>query len=92
MKTTLDSNFNNENENFGGEFSILNSNRFEKNTLSHDQTKSNLYTAFLYLLSIVSITCWIISLKVLPFGDIFQFLLGAVVLSVNLMVFKWTKL
>ncbi len=92
MKTTLDSNFNNENENFGGEFSILNSNRFEKSTLTDDQTKSHIYTGFLYLLSIVSVTCWIISLNILPFGDIFQFLLGGVVLSVNLMVFKWTKL
>lgn len=92
MKTTIDSKFNNEIDNFGGEFSILNSNRFEKNILSADQTKSNLYTGFLYLLSIVSITCWIISLNILPFGDVFQFLLGAVVLSVNLIVFKWTKL
>jgi hypothetical protein len=92
MKTTIDSKFNNDIDNFGGEFSILNSNRFEKNTLSADQTKSNLYTGFLYLLSIVSITCWIISLNILPFGDVFQFLLGAVVLSVNLIVFKWTKL
>lgn len=92
MKTTIDSNFNNENDNFGGEFSILNSNRFEKNTQTNNQTKSNIYTGFLYLLSIVSLTCWIISLNILPFGDIFQFLLGAVVLSVNLIVFKWTKL
>ena len=92
MKTTIDSNFNNENENFGGEFSILNSNRFEKNTQTNNQTKSNIYTGFLYLLSIVSLTCWIISLNILAFGDIFQFLLGAVVLSVNLIVFKWTKL
>ena len=92
MKTTIYSKFNNDNDNFGGEFSILNSNRFEKNNLSADQTKSNLYTGFLYLLSIVSITCWIISLNILPFGDVFQFLLGAVVLSVNLIVFKWTKL
>ncbi|MBK0382547.1 hypothetical protein I5M32_06190 [Pedobacter sp. SD-b] len=92
MKTLTNSDFNHKKENFGGEFSILNSNRFEKNKLAADRVKSNVYTGFLYLLSILSITCWIISLNILPFGDTFQFLLGAVVLSVNLMVFRWTKL
>ena len=61
---TIDSNFDKENENFGGEFSILNSDRFEKNNLFSNQTKSNIYTGFLYFLSIVSVTCWIISLNI----------------------------
>lgn len=55
-------------------------------------SKDTVQVSFLYILSILSITCWIISLKILPFGDMFQFLLGAVVLSVNLLVFKYTKI
>ncbi|MEO5910936.1 MAG: hypothetical protein ABIP95_08610 [Pelobium sp.] len=91
MKTFTNSKFSKENENFGGEFSILTSNQYSKqNEVSSD--KSIAYTSFLYILSILSITCWIVSLRMLPFGDMFQFLLGAVVLTVNLMVFKWTKL
>jgi hypothetical protein len=79
-------------ENYGGEFSILTSNQHvaDKETISSN--KSILYTSFLYILSILSIACWIISLKILPFGDIFQFLLGAVVLAVNMIVFRWTKI
>nr|MBC7613205.1 hypothetical protein [Pseudopedobacter sp.] len=79
-------------ENYGGEFSILTSNHpiEDKETIS--SKKSTLYTSFLYILSVLSIACWIISLKILPFGDVFQFLLGAVVLTVNMMVFKWTKI
>lgn len=89
MKALINSKFNNRNESYGEEFSILNS-QFHKRTSTK---KSDLaYTSFLYFLSAISIISWIISLKVLPFGDAFQFLLGAVVLSVNLLVFKWTKL
>jgi hypothetical protein len=51
-----------------------------------------LYTSLLYILSILSIGSWIISLKLLPFGDIFQFLLGAAVLTVNLLIFRHAKI
>jgi hypothetical protein len=51
-----------------------------------------LYTSFLYILSILSISSWIISLKILPFGDTFQFLLGTAVLTVNLLIFRHTKI
>jgi len=54
--------------------------------------KTALKINLLYLFAIVSISAWIISLKALPFGDTFQFLLGAVVLSVNLLIFKHTKI
>jgi uncharacterized membrane protein len=63
-----------------------------KSNLSQKMGKPSFQTGFLYVLSILSITCWIISLKILPFGDLFQFLLGAVVLSVNFLVFKFTKI
>ncbi len=78
-------------ENYGGEFSVLNSFNPEKNQkISH--LKSKIYTVFLYVLSIVSVTFWIISLNILPFGHVFQFLLGSAVLFINLLVFKWAKL
>ncbi|MRX46394.1 hypothetical protein [Pedobacter puniceum] len=51
-----------------------------------------LYTSLLYVLSILSIGSWIISLKLLPFGDMFQFLLGAAVLTVNLLIFRHAKI
>lgn len=63
-----------------------------KKTTPKKISKDTLQVSMLYVLSILSIICWIISLKVLPFGDMFQFLLGAVVLSVNLLVFKYTKI
>jgi len=63
-----------------------------KRTVRKKISKETIQVSFLYILSILSITCWIISLKILPFGDMFQFLLGAVVLSVNLLVFKYTKI
>lgn len=63
-----------------------------KKSVSKKVNKDTLHVSFLYILSILSITCWIISLKILPFGDAFQFLLGAAVLSVNLLVFKYTKI
>ncbi|MBU1373665.1 MAG: hypothetical protein KKG25_04330 [Bacteroidetes bacterium] len=93
MKTiTHSDNSNRDQENYGGEFSILNSHQYTENASNKSEDKSIAYTSFLYILSILSIACWIISLKILPFGDMFQFLLGAVVLTVNMMVFKWTKL
>lgn len=79
-------------ENYGGEFSILTSHQHVNTKETVGSNKSTLYTSFLYILSVLSIACWIISLKILPFGDAFQFLLGAVVLAVNMMVFKWTKI
>jgi len=51
-----------------------------------------LKTNILYAIAIVTISAWIISLRMFPFGDTFQFLLGGVVLSVNLMIFKHTKI
>lgn len=78
-------------ENYGGEFSILNSYNPEK-TEKSTQIKSKIYTTFLYVLSIISISFWIISLNILPFGHIFQFLLGSAVLFINVLVFKWVRL
>lgn len=54
--------------------------------------KTALKTNLLYAFAIISITAWIVSLRIFPFGDTFQFLLGGVVLSVNLMIFKHTKI
>ena len=62
-----------------------------KKAVKSKVNKETLQVSILYVLSILSISSWIISLKILPFGDSFQFLLGAVVLGVNLMVFKYTK-
>lgn len=78
-------------ENYGGEFSILNSYNPAK-TSSSAKLKSKIYTIFLYVLSIISIVFWIISLNILPFGHIFQFLLGSAVLFINVLVFKWVRL
>lgn len=78
-------------ENYGGEFSILNSYNPAKNR-KFTKLKSNIYTIFLYILSIISIVFWLISLNILPFGHIFQFLLGSAVLFINVLVFKWVKL
>lgn len=78
-------------ENYGGEFSILNSyNPAESRKIS--ALTSKIYTVFLYVLSVVSIVFWIISLNILPFGHIFQFLLGSAVLLINVLVFKWVRL
>lgn len=63
-----------------------------KDSVDHKFDRSTLQITFLYILSILSISCWIISLKILPFGDMFQFILGAAVLFVNLLVFKYTKI
>jgi hypothetical protein len=81
-----------EHKHLDEEFSILNTHRFKENIENSTQKKSVYYTSFLYLISILSIGAWIISLAILPFGDFFQFLLGAAVLSVNLLIFKWTKI
>ncbi len=78
-------------ENYGGEFSILNSYNPEK-TQKSNKLKANIYTIFLYVLSIISIVFWVISLNILPFGHIFQFLLGSAVLFINILVFKWVRL
>ncbi|HET8829908.1 MAG TPA: hypothetical protein VFM79_11235, partial [Pelobium sp.] len=78
-------------ENYGGEFSILNSYNPAKPEKS-TELKSKIYTTFLYVLSIISIAFWIISLNILPFGHIFQFLLGSAVLFINVLVFKWVRL
>ncbi|WP_026904919.1 hypothetical protein [Pedobacter glucosidilyticus] len=66
-----------------------------QHSLSEEMSKDKhhvLYTSLLYVLSILSIASWIISLKILPFGDVFQFLLGTAVLTVNLLIFKHTKI
>lgn len=78
-------------ENYGGEFSILNSYTHPKKE-KKEGLKSKLYTAFLIALSTISLVFWIISLNILPFGHIFQYLLGSAVLSINILVFKWVKL
>ena len=74
------------------EFTLLNSSRIKESTENLAQKKAIYYTNFLYLISILCIAAWIISLAIFPFGDFFQFLLGALVLSVNILVFKWTKI
>lgn len=90
MKTFIHSKSGKNQEHFGGEFSILNSNQHNRSSASKTE-KSAIYTVVLYFLSILSVVCWIVSLKIYPFGHLFQFLLGAVVLTVNFLVFKWTK-
>ncbi|TKB95978.1 hypothetical protein [Pedobacter cryophilus] len=84
--------FSTEHKHLDEGFSVLNSHRFKENIENSTQKKSIYYTSFLYLISIISIGAWIISLAILPFGDFLQFLLGAAVLSVNLLVFKWAKI
>lgn len=78
-------------ENYGGEFSILNSYNQAESSKSI-ATKSKVYTGFLFALSLVSIVLWVVSLNILPFGHIFQFLLGSAVLLINILVFKWVRL
>ena len=89
MKTINKAIFNTEN--YGGEFSILNSYNHPK-TEKREITKSKIYTAFLIALSTISLVMWIVSLNILPFGHVFQYLLGFAVLSINVLVFKWVKL
>lgn len=74
----------------GAEFSVLNSQQYFNYYPTGTYQKSALQTNILYILSILSITSWIISLAVFPFGDVFQFLLGAIVLLVNGFIFKFT--
>lgn len=74
----------------GAEFSILNSQQYFNYYPTGGYQKSTLQTNILYILSILSIASWIISLAIFPFGDIFQFLLGAIVLLVNGFIFKYT--
>lgn len=78
-------------ENYGGEFSILNSYNPAKTT-KFQTLKSKVYTTFLYVLSLVSLVFWIISLNILPFGHLFQYMLGSAVLLINLLIFKWVRL
>ncbi len=80
-----------ESENYGGEFSILNSFSHPKRE-KKELSKTSMQTIFLIALSAISVIFWVISLNILPFGHIFQYLLGSVVLSINLIVFKWMKL
>lgn len=74
----------------GAEFSVLNSNQYFNFYPTSNYQKSALLTNVLYILSILSIASWIVSLSVFPFGDIFQYLLGAIVLLVNGIIFKYT--
>jgi hypothetical protein len=73
----------------GGEFSVLNSQQYFNYYPTRGYQKSTLQTNILYVLSILTITSWIISLTVFPFGDVFQFLLGGIVLLVNGFIFKY---
>lgn len=90
MKTFIQSKSKKNQEHFGEEFSVLNSTRYNIHSTSKT-LKSDIYTAPLYILSIISIVSWIISLKIFPFGHLFQFLLGALVLTVNFLIFRWAK-
>jgi hypothetical protein len=85
------SKYNAQAENYGSEFSILNSHDYSNYETSGKTTTSS-YTIFLYALSLISVSCWLLSLTILPFGHYFQFLLGGVVLLVNFMVFRWSKI
>ena len=73
----------------GAEFSILNSQHVINYFPQNGYKKSTLQTSILYFLSIISIGSWLISLAVFPFGDVFQFLLGAIVLLINAYIFKY---
>jgi hypothetical protein len=73
------------------EFHFVNAKHYKQETKRILSSKSAIYTTFLYIISIVSIAAWLVSLVTLPFGDLFQFVLGAIVLSINLLVFKWAK-
>lgn len=90
MKAFTHSKSRKHHEHFGEEFSVLNSNNSDRYSTSKTR-KSNIHIIVLYVLSIISIVCWIISLKILPFGHLFQFLLGAVILIVNFLVIRFTK-
>ena len=79
-----------EYESDGAEFSVLNSQQYFNYYKTGNYQKSTLQTNILYILSILSIISWIISLSVFPFGDVFQFLLGGIVLLVNGFIFKYT--
>jgi hypothetical protein len=85
------SKYNAQAENYGSEFSILNSHDFSKYDTT-EKISTDSYTIFLYVLSLITVGCWLLSLSVFPFGHYFQFLLGGVVLLVNLMIFKWSKI
>lgn len=78
-----------EYEAYGAEFSVLNSQQYFNHCQDSSSQKSTLQTNILYILSILSITSWIISLSVFPFGDIFQFLIGGIVLLINVYIFKY---
>ncbi len=72
---------------------LAGSERSDKAKVTKTQiNKTSLKINLLYVFAILSISAWVISLRALPFGNIFQFLLGAVVLSVNLLIFKHTKI
>jgi len=73
-------------------FQFTSAKRSNYKAASQILNKEALYTSFLYLASVTSIIAWLISLITLPFGDLFQFVLGAIVLSVNLLIFKWSKI
>lgn len=73
-------------------FQFSNAKRPPYKTASQFINKEVLYTSFLYLASVTSIIAWLISLITLPFGDLFQFVLGAIVLTINLLIFKWSKI
>ena len=79
-------------ENYGSEFSVLNSHDFSTYEDTTTKTSTDSYTVFLYVLSLISLGCWLVSLSILPFGHYFQFLLGGVVLLVNMMIFRWSKI
>jgi hypothetical protein len=85
------SKYNNQTENYGSEFSVLNSHNFSKYETS-EKTAIDSYTVFLYILSLISVGCCLLALSVLPFGHYFQFLLVFLVLLVNLIIFRWSKL
>lgn len=78
-------------ENYGGEFSIHNTYNPSR-PQKFRQLKAKMYTVFLYVLALVSIVMWVTSLNILPFGHIFQFLLGSAVLFTNVLIFKWVRL
>ncbi|MFC5284630.1 hypothetical protein [Pedobacter alpinus] len=78
-------------EDYGGEFSVHNAYNLS-DTERKEALKTKIHTIFLIALSAISLTFWIISLNILPFGHIFQYLLGSAVLSINILVFKWVKL
>lgn len=89
MRSTKPQKFNLDDVTDGAEFSVLNSQHYYNYHPVGGYEKSTLQTNVLYILSILSIASWFISLYFFPFGDVLQFLIGGIVLLINAYIFKY---